>query len=128
MDGIQLSFGITGLRTCAVSTCRASQHHLRDGGDGSAHGNAAFFSNKAGDENILVENNLLAGGGYTLYCHGSTGINYRVINNRFSTRFSAKVGYWGRDPEFSDEVPVWQRHLRNRATADLGGKSRASRG
>jgi hypothetical protein len=47
--------------------------------------------------NVLIEHNLLAGGGYTVY--GGPGSNYRVINNHFSTQFFPKVGafniwYW----------------------------------
>lgn len=43
--------------------------------------------------NVLVENNLLAGGSYTMYSR--YGENYRVLNNHFSTRIFPKVGQWG---------------------------------
>lgn len=42
---------------------------------------------------VLVENNLLAGGGYTMYTQW--GSNFRVINNRFSTQVFPKVGAYG---------------------------------
>ncbi len=45
---------------------------------------------------VLIENNLLAGGAFTLYCPASaTGQNFQVIDNRFSTRFYSKVGVYG---------------------------------
>lgn len=45
--------------------------------------------------NVLVENNLMAGGGYTVYAGAGKVVNYRVVNNRFSTRYHAKVGVYG---------------------------------
>jgi hypothetical protein len=41
---------------------------------------------------VLIEQNLLAGGGYTIYA--GPGSNYRVIDNHFSTQFFPKVGFW----------------------------------
>ena len=41
---------------------------------------------------VLIEHNLLAGGGYTVYA--GPGFNYRVIDNHFSTQFSSSVGYY----------------------------------
>jgi hypothetical protein len=46
---------------------------------------------------VLIEHNLLAGGGYTLYA--GPGSRYRVVDNHFTTRFFPKVGgyniwYW----------------------------------
>ncbi len=43
--------------------------------------------------NVLIENNLFGGGGYTMYA--GVGSNYRVINNHFTTSVFPKVGYWG---------------------------------
>ena len=72
--------------------------------DGS-FANAAVISNRGGDENILIENNLFAGGGYTLYCdQDATATNYRVLNNRFSRKFSPKVGYYGPSADCADET------------------------
>ena len=47
------------------------------------------------DTDVLIENNLLAGGGYTLHCFDGTANNEIVRNNRFSTRFFPKVGVYG---------------------------------
>jgi Right handed beta helix region len=44
------------------------------------------------ESNILVQHNLLAGGGYTIYLGASTNTNVRVVNNHLSTRYSPKVG------------------------------------
>jgi len=54
---------------------------------------------------VLIEHNLLAGGGYTLYA--GPGSHYRVVDNHFTTRFSPKVGgyniwYW--DPSEDGDV------------------------
>ncbi|HET6613062.1 MAG TPA: hypothetical protein VFG83_13785 [Kofleriaceae bacterium] len=51
---------------------------------------------------VIIENNLFAGGGYTMYTT-EVGENYQVINNHFSTQIYPKVGfyniwYWGDDP------------------------------
>jgi hypothetical protein len=55
--------------------------------------------------NILIENNLFAGGAYTLYCdYQGTGSYYRVVNNRFSTRFRSSVGYYGASTGCGDET------------------------
>jgi hypothetical protein len=55
--------------------------------------------------NVLIEHNLLAGGGYTLYA--GPGSNYRVINNHFTTQWFTKVGYyniWYWDPTEDGDV------------------------
>lgn len=44
--------------------------------------------------NVLIENNLMAGGGYTVYAGAPSTSNYRVINNHFSTRYHSKVGVY----------------------------------
>jgi hypothetical protein len=67
---------------------------------------ARFFhiSNRGGDRDVLIENNLLAGGAVAIYCEqGAKGINYRVINNAFTRRFGPKVGFYGVSTDCSDE-------------------------
>lgn len=56
------------------------------------NGTSAIISNPRSNSDVLVANNLMAGGSYTLYCPGDTSQNFRVIGNRFSTLFSAKGG------------------------------------
>jgi hypothetical protein len=106
-DGIQLSFGHwngSGFVCCALNV--TIRHNTIFGmGDDASFATSAIISNGGGDKNILIENNLLAGGAYTLYCEqNAKGSDYRVLDNRFSTRFSAKVGYYGPATECSDET------------------------
>ena len=54
---------------------------------------------------VLIEHNLFAGGGYTLYA--GVGSNYRVVNNHLSTRYYPRVGYyniWYWEPEEDGDV------------------------
>ncbi len=44
---------------------------------------------------VVVTNNLLAGGGYTVYGGGSTVGSETVTGNRFSRLYYANGGYWG---------------------------------
>lgn len=54
-----------------------------------------------GGDDVLIENNLLAGGGYTVYGgydppnQNPSYTNVRFIGNRFSTKFGPKCGYSG---------------------------------
>lgn len=55
--------------------------------------------------NVLVEHNLMAGAGYTLYT--GPGSNYCVIDNHLSTQFFPKVGFyniWYWDPSEDGDV------------------------
>jgi Fibronectin type III domain len=57
--------------------------------------------------NILIEDNLLAGGAYTLYCpQNGPGVNYRVIDNHFSTVFYPTVGAFAPWTDCGDEAQV----------------------
>ena len=74
------------------------------GADGSL-GTSAIISNPRGDKNITIQDNLLAGGAFTLYCdYSATATNYQVIDNEFSTRFSPKYGAYGPSDGCSDET------------------------
>lgn len=44
-------------------------------------------------QNLTINNNLIAGGGYSIYGGNGTGI--KITNNRFSTIFFPKVGQYG---------------------------------
>jgi hypothetical protein len=48
-----------------------------------------------GDTSVVVDDNLLSGGGWTLYCGDSGDETQTVTNNRFSREFFPKGGYWG---------------------------------
>jgi hypothetical protein len=75
-----------------------------DGGDGTSA--IITPSVSAGiATNILIEDNLMAGGAYTLYCEqGGPGVNYRVINNHFSQQWEPTVGAYGPSTDCSDET------------------------
>lgn len=45
--------------------------------------------------NVLIDNNLMAGGSYTVYLGAGTMTNVRATNNVFSTRYHANVGQYG---------------------------------
>ena len=69
-------------------------------GDPSGHtadcgGNAAMITGGTAPSNTTISNNLIAGGGYTLYCPRSPTTNFRVVNNRWSTIFYAGGGAFG---------------------------------
>jgi hypothetical protein len=57
-------------------------------------GSSAIISHPTSMENVLIKDNLLAGGAWTLYCPERSS-NVRVIGNRFSTFFSPKGGTYG---------------------------------
>ena len=73
----------------------SSQHHT----DRSPHGlfgTSSIISNTSGDQNVVIDSNLFAGGAYSLDCPRDVkGVNYLVWNNHFSTRFKLTVGAFG---------------------------------
>jgi hypothetical protein len=69
----------------------------------SNFGNAAITMG-GNTSNITVDNNILAGGGYTIYCNQfGRGTNNAYVNNRFSTIFTPKVGGYGPWTDCGDE-------------------------
>ncbi|HKT03115.1 MAG TPA: hypothetical protein VJT31_26595 [Rugosimonospora sp.] len=58
-------------------------------------GTSAIISNPSQNSDVLIQNNLMAGGAYTLYCPRDSSSAFRVIGNRFSTRFSPNSGEYG---------------------------------
>jgi hypothetical protein len=84
-DGVQLPSGATNV---TIKHNRIYGNYI----DQSSFGNSAI-TNGSGESNILIQDNLLAGGGYTLYC--GPGTNFRVINNHFSRIFVSSVGGYG---------------------------------
>jgi hypothetical protein len=51
-------------------------------------GTSAIISNPSLNSNVTVQNNLLSGGAYTLYCPRDTSTNYRVLSNRFTRAYA----------------------------------------
>jgi hypothetical protein len=54
----------------------------------------SIFQDFGASHDIQIKNNLLAGGGYTLYC-GEPATNEAVTNNRFSRQFFPNSGFFG---------------------------------
>lgn len=83
-DGIQLGsdvFNVTVSHNTILSPA--------PGGTSAIIGDTGNFSN------VLLTNNLFAGGAYTLYCPINGGSNYRVTNNHFSRQFNSNSGVYG---------------------------------
>ena len=68
--------------------------------------NVAIWDSRRDSNNITVENNLMAGGGFSVYAEdyspseaspqgGFSVTNIRFLNNKFSTVYYPCVGYWG---------------------------------
>jgi hypothetical protein len=58
--------------------------------------NIAIFDDQGADRDITVNGNLLAGGGYTMYCPSDyPATNVNVTGNRFARTYSSRSGYWG---------------------------------
>ena len=71
--------------------------------------------------NILIQNNLLAGGGYTLRLQKATNAdNLQVTNNRFSTIFVPTVGGFGPQDGFRSNADVWSGNVYFETGAPLG--------
>lgn len=54
--------------------------------------------------NILIKENLLAGGAYAMYCPIVATVNFRVINNHFSRIFHPNSGTFGWTTDCADEA------------------------
>lgn len=55
----------------------------------------------------VLENNLLRGGGYTLYAGPEPGTGISVLDNRFSTSLFPEAGYWGPVSYWSEDGNTW---------------------
>ena len=68
----------------------------------------SLFQDFGIQENRLIEDNLIAGGGYSIY--GGEGVkgkssNIKILNNRFSTKYFPESGYWGPVAYFAAKDP-----------------------
>ena len=105
-DGIQFASRIVdGQVVQGVLNVTIRHNTIYGMGPDGSFGTSAIISNHGGDTNVLIQNNLLAGGASTLYCEqGAKGANYRVLDNRFSRKFGPKVGFYGPSTDCSDET------------------------
>jgi hypothetical protein len=55
-----------------------------------------------------LRDNLIAGGGYTIYAGPGTAPGIRVLGNVFSTRYHERSGRWGVSTGWDPEGNVWQ--------------------
>jgi hypothetical protein len=55
-----------------------------------------------------VRDNLLAGGGYTVYAGPGTGRGIRMVDNAFSTRYHRTSGRWGVSTGWEPAGNTWQ--------------------
>jgi hypothetical protein len=60
-----------------------------------------------GDSAGVLRGNYLAGGGYTVYAGPGTGKGIRVVDNRFSTRYYRRSGYWGVSSSWESSGNTW---------------------
>lgn len=58
-------------------------------------GTSAIIGDTGSFSNVLITQNLFAGGGYSLYCAISPGANYRVTDNHFSRELYSTGGFYG---------------------------------
>lgn len=101
IDGVQFTAdgnNLTIQHNRIYGTCDRNQA----GDDGNS---AIFVNSPSTNSNVLVTNNILAGGGWTLYCNqGRAATNSSYTNNRFSNVFHATVGSIGLTDQCGDEV------------------------
>jgi len=107
-DGIQLASGHLVGSSYAPGALDITIRHntiFGVGSDGSL-GTSAIISNPDGDQNVLIQGNLLAGGAYTLYCDrdGGQATSYQILDNHFSREFSSKVGAYGPSDGCADDT------------------------
>jgi len=106
-DGMQFAYGHyeNGQIVSASRNLTIMHNTIFGTSDSGGFGTSAIISNKGGDTNVLIQNNLMAGGAYTIYCEqGAKGTNYRVLDNHFTTRFKSSVGYYGISTDCGDET------------------------
>jgi len=105
-DGMQFAYGHyeNGQIVSAARNLTIVHNTIFGTSDDGGFGTSAIISNKSGDRDVLIQDNLMAGGAYTIYCEGATGINYRVLDNHFTTRFKESIGYFGVSTNCDDET------------------------
>lgn len=73
-------------------------------GDMAPWPTSSCYAGSSQMSNVTIENNLIAGGGWSIYgTQDGTGSGWKVINNHFSTKFYPKGGYYGIATGLSNE-------------------------
>jgi hypothetical protein len=106
-DGMQFAshYGPGGSVVEGVINVTVDHNTIYGMGYDGSFGTSAIISHRSGDTNVLIQDNLLAGGAFTLYCEqDAKGTNYRVIDNHFSRKFGPNVGAYGPSDGCSDET------------------------
>lgn len=101
-DGIQLAIGhfVNGALVSGAANVTVVHNRIY-----ANSGTSAMISNRGGDTDILIQNNLMAGGAYTLYCEqGARGTNFRVLDNHISRLFYPTGGAYGPWTDCTDET------------------------
>jgi hypothetical protein len=62
----------------------------------------ALFPDFGTPRDSVIDNNLLAGGGYTVYAGEDNATGIKVTNNRFSRRYYPNGGYWGPGADYAN--------------------------
>jgi hypothetical protein len=69
----------------------------------------SLFEDFGVEANVVINDNLLAGGGYAIYGGQNSGgpqaYNIRITNNRFSTIYYPQCGYYGYIAAFDSSAP-----------------------
>lgn len=72
----------------------------------------ALFADFGTPRDSVVEDNLLAGGGYTVYGGGPNSSGISFINNRFARSYYANSGQWGVETDFyRNSGNVWSGNI-----------------
>ncbi len=86
----------------------------------------SLFEDFGPEANVVINDNLLAGGGYVVYGGQNPGgpqaYNIRITNNRFSTIYYRQSGYYGYITAFNPNAPgnVWSGNVWDPNNKPLG--------
>jgi hypothetical protein len=87
----------------------------------------SLFEDFGVEANVVINNNLLAGGGYVVYGGQNPGgpqaHNIQITNNRFSTIYYPQSGYYGYITAFDPQAPgnVWSGNVWDKNNKPLEG-------
>jgi hypothetical protein len=85
--------------------------------------NILMSSNTSPISNVVIDNNLFGGGGYSLYCAGDSRgdrvTNITATNNRFAKTYFPKGGYWG-PTAYCEEADKFSGNVWDDTSSSLG--------